>query len=317
MKQKNLQAKNSEITTGRRTVVARNLAKQKYLLIMIVPGALVVLVFNYLPMYGVLTAFQDFRPIAGFFRSSWVGLKWFDTFFRNPYAYRLLRNTFLLGLYSLIFSFPAPLILALMLNETRNEGWKRTVQTISYLPHFISTVIIVGMLKEFTSLSGIFNKILSLLGFDRILFFAESGWFRPLFVGSGIWQGVGWGTILFLAALSGVNPELYEVAVLDGANRWHKIRHIDLPTISGTVVILLVLSIGGILGTDFQKILLMYNPLTYETADVVGTYVYRQGIESARYSYAAAVGLFMSVISLVLLVMANYASRRVSETSLW
>ena len=295
----------------------KELNKQKYLLLLAVPAFTVVLVFHYLPIYGIIIAFKNYRVGRGTWGSAWVGLKWYRQFFVNPLAMRLFRNTFLLGIFSLLWGFPAPIVLAILLQELRNQHFKKLVQTISYLPHFISVVIVVGMLKEIVSLDGPVNHVLERLNIDSVIFFARPEGFRTLFVGSGIWQNVGWGTIIYLAALTGVDPQLYEAAVIDGANRWHKIIHISVPCILPTITVLLILSVGGIVNSDFMKVLLMYNPVTYETADIIGTYVYREGIVSARYSYGTAVGLFMSILSFTFLYIANMISRRISETSLW
>ncbi|WP_240547999.1 ABC transporter permease [Paenibacillus lignilyticus] len=295
----------------------RECMQQKYLYLMVLPGFLIVLVFAYFPMYGVLVAFKDYNVAKGIWGSEWVGLKYFKQFLDNPMALRTIKNTLILGAYGLVFGFPAPIILALLLNEIRHTALKKFVQTVSYFPHFISTVIIVGMLKEFASLDGLFNQITGLFGLEPINFMTESKYFRTLFIGSGIWQGIGWGTILYLAALSNADPTLYDVASIDGANRWQKIRNISIPAIMPTIIILFILSVGGILGTDFMKVLLMYNPSTYEKADVIDTYVYRLGIEGGRFEYAAAVGLMLSAVSFLFVLITNRLSRKYSETSLW
>ena len=293
--------------------------KQRDLYLMTLPGFLIILIFSYIPMYGILIAFQDYSILSSFWTSDWVGFKWFYAFFSNPMFFRLLKNTLILGLYSLLWNFPAPIILALLLNEITNSRFKKIVQSITYLPYFISTIIIVGMLKDVASINGLFNIWVTSIGHAPINFFAESSWFRTLFIGSGIWQNVGWGSIIYLAALSGVDPQLIEASIIDGANRWHRIIYINIPSIQTTISVLLILSVGGILGTDVQKILLMYNPQTYEVADVIGTYVYREGILGSRYSYTTAVGLFMSVISFLLLFITNWANKKLSggENSLW
>jgi len=293
---------------------------QKYLVLLSIPAFVLLIIFNYIPMYGIVIAFQKYNPAIGILKSPWVGFLHFSNYFKDPFFFRILRNTFLLGLFSLICGFPAPILLALLLNEVKLKTYKRFAQTISYLPNFISTVIIIGILKDlFSPSGGIVNEILQYLGLIKspINFFGESEWFRPLYIGSGIWQGVGFGSIIYLAAIAGINPELYESALIDGANRWHQMIYITLPTISSTIIILFILAVGGILGNDFTKILLMYSPITYETADVIQTYVYRQGIQNANYSYASAVGLFMSLISFAFLFGTNYISKKVSETSLW
>jgi len=291
--------------------------RQKYLYLMVLPGFLIVLIFAYFPMYGVLIAFKDYNVAKGIWGSEWVGFKYFHEFINNPIAVRTVKNTLILGVYSLLFGFPAPIVLALLLNEIRVLAFKKFIQTVSYFPHFISTVIIVGMLKEFTSLDGMFNTIAGWFGKEPVNFITESQYFRTLFVGSGIWQGIGWGTILYLAALSNADPTLYDVASIDGANRWQKMKHISLPAIMPTTIILFILSIGGILGTDFMKVMLMYNPGTYETADVIGTYVYRVGLEGGRFESSAAVGLMLSVVSFLFVLATNRLSRKFSETSLW
>jgi putative aldouronate transport system permease protein len=306
--------------TARSNVVpglVKELKKQYLLILMVLPAFLVILVFSYFPMYGVQIAFRDYKVSLGFSRSPWVGLKHFKAFFSNPFAYRIIKNTLLLGLYGLLWGFPMPIILALLFNEINNAAFKRVVQTISYLPYFLSTVIIVGMLKNFASNTGMFNQIAAFLGHEPIHFFGESSWFRTLYIGSGIWQGLGWGTIIYLAALSGVNAELYDAAAIDGANRFQRIWHISLPAILPTISILLILSTGGILGANFEKVMLMYNANIYDVADVIGTYVYREGIGGSRVSYSSAVGLFTSVVAFVLLFISNTVSDKLSGNSLW
>ncbi|RED39775.1 sugar ABC transporter permease [Paenibacillus sp. VMFN-D1] len=291
--------------------------KHRYLYLMVLPGMITVLVFSYFPMYGITIAFKDYNASKGIMGSPWVGFKYFTTFFHDPMAFRVLKNTLLLGLYTLLWSFPAPIILALLFNELRNKHFKKFVQTVSYFPHFISVVIVAGMLKDFTARDGLFNQIITYFGGTPIMFLLEPGYFRTIFISSGIWQGVGFGTIIYLAALSGIDPTYYDVAEVDGASRWKKIVHITWPSIKTTTIILLIFALGGILGSDFQKIILLYSPETYSVADVIGSYVYRQGILGARYEYTTAIGLFMSVISFVILYISNWVSRKVSETSLF
>ena len=233
------------------------------------------------------------------------------------YFFRLIRNTFLLSTMGLIFSFPAPVIFALALNELRSNKFKRVAQTISYLPYFISTVVLVGILMTLFSYDGIINSVITFLGGSTQNFFNDPKWFRTLYIGSGIWQGVGWGSIIYLAALSGVPTELYEAAAIDGANRWKQMLHITLPSLVPTMTILMIMNLGNMLNIGFEKVYLMYNPGIYETADVISTYVYRRGIIGMDYSYSTAVGLFNSVVSLILIAIANAISRKVTETSLW
>lgn len=305
----------------RRDMPARQYFRLNWVLyLMLLPGILNLILFKYLPMYGIVVAFQDFSPRLGYFGSKWVGLKHFHAFFRDPFCWRVISNTVILGVSSLVISFPAPILLALLLNEFKYPRFKKVVQTISYMPYFLSVVIVVGMMKELFSMTdGPINAIIERLGGARINFFMTPSAFRPLYIGSGIWQGVGYSSIIYLAAIAGINVEMYESAALDGVNRLQKIWYITLPSILPTISILFILSIGGILGNDFQKILLMYSPRTYSTADVVSTYVYRYGIETAgnHLSYSSAVGLLLNVMSLFFLLVANKVTGKLSETSLF
>lgn len=299
------------------SVFVRRFVQQRWLVLMTVPALATIIIFHYFPLYGIIVAFKNYKPAFGILGSDWVGLRYFEQFFQNAFAWRIIRNTLFLSLYSFIFSFPAPIVLALLLNEVQNQPFKKVVQTISYLPHFISTVIMIGLLKNITAMDGIINRAIEWFGGTSITFMSRPEWFRTLYIASGIWQGVGWGTIIYLAALSGVAPELYEAAVIDGANRWQQAWNVTLPSILPTVIVLMILNIQGILNSDTEKILLMYNAQVFETADVIGTYVYREGIESSRFSYSAAVGLMTSALSLLLVVMANKISKTITEYSLW
>ncbi|MCU6711458.1 ABC transporter permease subunit [Paenibacillus sp. J5C_2022] len=293
------------------------MAKSKiYYVIFFIPFAYYVL-FHYVPMFGVLIAFKDYNVFQGVLDSPWVGFKYFREFLTEPYFYKLLRNTMLLGIYHLVFFFPAPIVLALLLNELRNQTFKRFVQTVSYLPHFLSTVVVVGMIVNLLSFEGLLNDALQLLGISPRHFLMIPEWFRSIYIGSEIWQGIGWGSIIYLAAITTVDLDLYEAARIDGANRWKQMRHITLPSIAPTIIILLLFNIGAVLSVSFEKILLLYNPSNFETSDVISTYVYRRGLISSDFSYATAVGLFNSVISVVFLTAANRISKRLSETSLW
>jgi putative aldouronate transport system permease protein len=276
------------------------------------------LVFHYAPIYGLLIAFKDFKFRLGILGSPWAGLDNFSRFLEYPYALRIIRNTFLLNVYHLLWGFPAPIILALALNEVRHQGYKRFVQTVSYLPHFISTAAIVGILTTMLSpTSGFINKAIQAFGGEPVFFLIRPEWFRTLYIGSDIWQGVGWGAILYLAALSQVDPELHDAAVVDGCSRLRRIWHINLPTITPTITILLILNVGRMLSVGAEKIVLLYNPNTYETADVLSSFVYRTGIVNSDFSYATAVGMISTVANFVLVVAANAVSRRISDTSLW
>lgn len=294
------------------------LRRDKYLVLMIIPAFMLFAVFCYLPMFGIVMSFQDFVPGRGFLGSRWVGLKWFEYFVNSVYFGRLLRNTVLLSVYSLLFGMPMTILFALLLNELRSRTFKRVVQTVTYLPYFISTVIMVSILQMLLSYPrGVVNSALSALGLTEINFFQEAGWFRTLYIGSGIWQGLGWNSILYLAALTSINPDLYEAAYMDGANRLQQMWHISLPGMMNTIVTMLILSLGGIFSVGYEKVYLMYNPVTMDQADVISTYVYRTGLESMRYSYASAIGLFNSVINFAVLLLANTLSRKITEIGLW
>ncbi|TNJ62688.1 sugar ABC transporter permease [Paenibacillus hemerocallicola] len=285
---------------------------------LILPVLIYYVVFHYVPMYGIIIAFKKFQPLKGILGSSWVGFRYFEEFFTAPYFWRLLKNTLLLSFYSLVWGFPAPVIFALLLNEVRHKLYKRLVQTVSYLPHFISIVVIAGMVVSFTGLrEGIVNQALVLIGMEPINFMAEPGWFRTIFVGSGIWQGFGWGSIIYLAAIAGIDPQLYEAAEMDGAGRWTRMWHITIPSLIPTIVIMFIMQMGHLMDIGVEKVLLLSNPLTYETADVISTFVYRRGVLNQDYSFATAVGLFNNVINLILLISVNALSRRLSQSSLW
>ena len=275
------------------------------------------LLFHYAPMYGVTIAFKKFNARQGILGSPWVGLKHFNKFMGAPYFWQVVGNTLAINLMDVVLGFPAPIILALLLNEVRSSRFKRAVQTISYLPHFLSTMVVCGMLTNFMARDGLVNDIIAHLGGERTALLSKPELFRWIYVFSGIWQGMGWGAIIYLAALSGVNVELYEVAELDGANRWQQIWNITLPCIAGTISIQLILRCGSLLGSNTDKILLLYNSYTMPVADQIGTYVYRRGLLENSTSYSTAVGLFNSVIGMLMLVAVNFLSRRISETSLF
>lgn len=251
-------------------------------------------------------------------QSDWVGVKYFVMFFENPDFYKIIRNTLLLGIYNILFGFPVPIVLALLLNELKNRLFQRFVQTATYLPHFISNVVVAGMVVTFLSPTvGIVNHLLGFFGHEPITFMVEPGWFRTIFVTSGIWQHAGWGTIIYLAALTGIDPQIYEAAKIDGANRWKQMRHITLPGISQAIVIVLILDIGSLLEIGFERVYLLSTPVTYETADIISTYVYRVGLVDGNYSYATAIDLFTGLISIIFVYTANTISRKFSENSLW
>ncbi len=289
----------------------------KYLIFLAIPVVLWYLIFCYIPMYGIIIAFKDFNPVKGVFGSAWVGFRHFKEFFNSYYAWRVIRNTLLLNIYGLIFSFPAPIILAVLLNELRSKWFKKTVQTVTYLPHFVSMVVICGMITDFTSQSGIINTIIEMFGGERVSFLLYPEYFRTIYVASGVWQGVGWGSILYLAALTGIDQELYAAASIDGAGRWRQFLSVTLPGITPTISIMLILNIGNMMNVGYEKVILLYNPNTYETADIISSYVYRRGLINADYSFSVAVGLFNSLVNLVMIIIANQTSKKVNETSLW
>jgi putative aldouronate transport system permease protein len=296
----------------------RNSIRRNYQLLLMVLGAMLfVFVFAYIPMYGVIIAFQDYSPAFGVLDSPWVGTDHLQRFFNNYRFNTLLSNTFLLSFYGFIIGFPLPIVLALLLNALRGDRSKRIFQTIFYAPHFISVVVLVGMLYLFFGEYGLINNILLALGAEKVSFFLEAGWFRPLFIGSGNWQNTGWSAIIYLAALSGVDPQLHESAMMDGASRFKRILHIDLPAIYPTISIILILSIGNLMSVGFEQVLLMQTGTNLTTSEIISTYVYKIGIIDYDYSYAAAIGLFNSVINVVLLVIANTTARKFSDNSLW
>jgi putative aldouronate transport system permease protein len=299
-----------------RTIV-RDVKRNRCIYLMLAPVVAYYLIFHYGPMYGVQIAFRDYSLSKGIWGSRWIGLQNLIDFFRGFYFWRLVRNTLMISLLDLVFGFPAPIILALLLNEIRSSTFKRTIQTITYMPHFVSLIVVVGILIDFFARNGLINDLLGLAGIPPIAYMQRPEFFRGIYVGSGIWQHVGWGSIIYLAALSNIDPTLYEAAMVDGAGRFRQLVHITLPGIAPTIIILLILRMGAMMSVGHEKILLMYNSMTYETADVISTYVYRKGILHADFGYSAAVGLFNSIINFGLLVAANTISRRLNETSLW
>ncbi len=301
---------------GKRIRIDLKLNWDLYLLIL--PVVLYFVFFCYYPMYGAQIAFRDYRATRGFWGSEWVGLEHFIRFFSGAYVKRLLVNSFEISFWSLVFGFPMPIVLALMLNEINNKAFKKTVQLVTYAPHFLSTVVIVGMLNSFLSTdAGLFNQVLKALGHEPVTFLINPGMFKPIYILSGIWQGTGYGSIVYLAALSGIDSTLYEAAMVDGASRWQRLIHITLPCLLPTVVIMLILNCSSILSVGFDKAFLMQNDLNMAESDVISTYVYRSGLLKADFSFASAVGLFNSVVSFVMVMLVNFIARRVGETSLF
>lgn len=296
-----------------------NFVQYRWTYLMLIPVLGYYLIFHYGPIYGVQIAFKDFAPGLGIWKSKWVGLTHFISFFKGVYAKRTIVNTLAINIYNLIFAFPAPIILALLLDEVKNITFKKSIQTITYLPHFISLIVIAGMITDFCATDGLFNQIAQFFNpsYQPVGLLSRPELFRTIYVSSDIWQGVGWGSIIYLASLSGVDTELYEAVTIDGGNRFHQVWHISIPSILPTVIIMLILRIGSLMNVGFDKIILLYNTSTYETADVISSYVYRRGLLEFNYSFSTAVGLFNNIINFILVNTANYISRRVTETSLW
>nr|WP_318653381.1 ABC transporter permease subunit [Paenibacillus rhizovicinus] len=298
-------------------ILKTDFKKNKYIYLMVSIVVAWYIIFAYIPMYGVIIAFKDFNPGRGILNSPWVGLDHFKSFFIDPNFRRVITNTFLINIYDILWGFPAPIILALLMNEVRSKLFKKTVQNLTYLPFFISIVVVCGIIIDFTSTNGLINQLLSHFGFEKTNLLAKKDLFRTIFIGSGIWQGIGWGSIIYLAALTNIDQQQYEAATIDGAGRWKQLLHITLPGISSTIMILLILRMGSIMSVGFEKIILLYNPLTYDTADVISSYVYRRGLLNADYSYSTAIGLLNSLINFLFLIGANWLSKKYSENSLW
>lgn len=298
-------------------MVRRDMQKNWQVYLLILPLICFYLLWCYAPMYGIQVAFKSFTPKKGITGSPWIGMKNFVTFFTGAFAVRIIRNTLLINFWNLIIGFPLPIIFAIMLNELRNIRFKRVVQTISYMPYFISLVVLCGILLDFCSTDGVFGTIAKMFGQTPVNLLGDAKYFRAVYVTSDIWQRLGWDSIIFLAALSAINSELYEAAVIDGAGRFRQILSVTLPGILPTIAILLVLRIGSMMSLGFEKIILLYNPTTYETADVISSFVYRKGISENDFGYATAVGLFNSVVNFLLVIFANKASAMLTETSLW
>lgn len=296
----------------------KNKFLQNYqLYLMLLPTIIFIFIFCYIPMYGVLMAFQDYTPTAGIWGSEWVGFDHFTRFITNFRFEELLSNTFILSFVGFLVGFPLPILLALMINALTNRRFQGFVKTVLYAPHFISVVVLVGMLYIFFGEYGLVNSIIQAFGGESISFFLEKSWFRPLFIGSGNWQDMGWSAIIYLAALAGVDPQVHEAAIVDGATRWQRILHVDLPAIFPTVSVMLILSIGSIMGVGHEKVLLMQTGANLGVSEIISTYVYKAGLIDYDYGYAAAIGLFNSVINVVLLVFANRMAKKFSENSLW
>ncbi|MCL2833061.1 MAG: ABC transporter permease subunit [Treponema sp.] len=298
-------------------VLARDFRLNKYKYLLILPVLVYFILFSYKPIYGLVIAFQDFRANLGIMRSKWVGLKNFITFFKDPYFFRLIKNTLSISLLSILFGFPAPILLAILLNELKNIAFKRTVQTITYMPYFISMVVVGGLIRNYTTSDGIFSQITMAFGGAGKNFLMFPQYFYPIYIISDIWQYIGWNSIIYLAAITGIDQEQYEAAIIDGAGRFRRIFSVTLPNLLPIIMVLFILRMGGILNVGFEKIILLYNPNIYSVADVISSFVYRRGIQDAAYSYATAVGMFNSVVNIVFLFGANTLSRKYTELGLF
>ena len=297
--------------------VWKKVKRYRGIYLMLLPVIVYLLIFCYAPMYGVVIAFKDFKPRLGIMESEWVGLKYFKEFVNSVFFGRTLKNTLVLSGLNLLFGFGAPIIFAILLNEVRNLRFKKLVQTVTYLPHFITTVIIASLILIFTDSDGFITQIVNTITGHSGSLIGDKNMFRPIYVISEIWQGFGWGSIVYLAAIMGINPEQYEAARIDGANKWKQIIHVTLPGMLPIIVVMFIMAVGGLMNVGWEKAFLLQSPITYDTSDIISTFVYRKGFEDMNYSYSAAVGLFNSVINLILLTLANAMSRRVNGSGLW
>ncbi len=293
------------------------ISNHRYAYYMIIPVMLYYIIFCYLPMFGIIISFQDYSPNKGFLGSKWVGFKYFIQFFKNMYFPRIVRNTVMISFMDLVVNFPMPIILALLFNEIRSKRFKTISTTLTYFPHFISLVVVCGMIRSFTMSEGIITNLVVLLGGKREPLLMNPAYFKAIYVLSGAWKEVGWSSIIYMAALCGIDVQLYEACKIDGGGRWRQLIHITLPSIAPTIILLFIIRMGAMLSVGSEKVILLYNSATYKTADVISSYVYRKGLQEQNWSYGAAVGLVNSLVNVVFLVAANTISRRVSETSLW
>lgn len=291
--------------------------KNKAVYLMVLPVIIYYILFHYKPMYGIIISFMDYNPRRGISGSQWVGMKHFIDFFTGPYFWRLLGNTLKLSLSTLIFGFPVPIILALLINELRNKKFSKAVQTITYMPHFVSMVVLCAMIRQFVGANGFITNFLSMFGYDGGNLLNHGEYWIPIYVISNIWQGAGWGSIVYLAALTGIDSELYDAAKVDGANRWKQTLNVTIPCILPTIIIMLIMRVGQIMGVGYEKTILLYNEGIYDVADIISTYVYRRGLLDRQFSFSTAVGLFNSVVNFILVVGANQISKKTTETSLW
>lgn len=299
------------------TKLAKSLKQNWQIYSLIVIPIIWLLIFQYGPMIGNVIAFRRFRPGGSILGDEFVGMHFFRMFWGDANFWRVFMNTVILGVGTLFWTFPMPIIFALLLNEIKSKKFKKIAQTLSYLPHFLSVVVVVGLIQQLTRTQGPINNMLYTLGFERIPFLMRPEWFRTVFISSRVWQTTGWGTILYLAALTNIDPTLYEAAMMDGANRWKQTLYITLPGIAPTVITLLILNVGWVLGVNFEQVLLLQDPLTFATSDVIGTFLFRLGVLQGSHSFATAVGLFQSLIGIMLLTITNLISKKLTDSSLW
>ena len=304
--------------SGHQKTLGARLGECYQLYVFLLPALLLVLLFQYGPMYGLQIAFKDFNGMLGIWGSPWAGFKNFLRFLKSPSFWQVLGNTVGISLYDLLIGFPVPIVLALSLNEVKNKTFKKIVQMITYAPYFVSVVVVAGMLLLFLNQSrGVVNHLAAAFSLSRTSFLTEPGWFKTIYVASNLWQHAGWGSIIYMAALAGVDPTLLEAATIDGASRMQRIRHINMPVLYPTITVLLILRVGQLLQVGFQKILLIQNPLNQSASDIIQTYVYRVGLIGGQFSYTAAIGMFNNIVNLALLVIVNEIAKRTRESSLW
>ena len=310
-----------ECETVQKRKLGRRMWSHRFYYLLVLPGLIYFLVFHYGAMYGLILAFKDFSPmdkLAGIFTGKWVGFKHFSRLFGSYYFGNILGNTLKISLLKLLYGFPAPILLALLLNEVRQEKFKKVVQTISYLPHFLSMVVISGLLSMLLSTDGgPINKLLILVGKNPIYFLGDPRYFGGVLVVSHVWQSVGWGSIIYLSAITGIDPQLYEAAMIDGAGRLRQVFHVTLPGIASVVSIMLIMTVGGIMNAGFEQIFSLYSPVVYSVADIIDTFVYREGIRELNYSYATAVGMFKSVVAMILVIATNFISHKLGQEGVW
>lgn len=306
------------IATNKTSELLVYMKKHKWLYLMLIPGFLYLFIFNYIPMFGIIIAFKDFNMVKGIFESDWIGFENFEYLFTSKDFYLIFRNSLLFSFYRLVWSFPVPIFLAIILNEIGNMRFKKLSQTILYLPYFISWVVLAGIIISFLSpTEGLVNYIISLFGGEPIAFLQKPEYFRSIIIIAEIWKGAGWGTIIYLASIAGIDQDIYEAAIIDGASRIQRIIHITIPGISSTIIVMLIMRMGSVLKNGFEEIFLLYNPMVYDVADVFETYTYRIGIQGGRFSYSTAVGIFQSVVGFIMITIANKLAKRFGESSLY